>query len=44
MKNYQGFLIDLDGTVYKGTEKNHRGYRVCERIRTKGAPLSISNK
>lgn len=44
MKNYQGFLIDLDGTVYKGTEKIIEAIEFVKELERKGLPyLFLTN-
>lgn len=42
--NYKGYLIDLDGTLYKGKERIPAGERFIERLQTKGIPyLLVTN-
>ncbi|UOQ48880.1 TIGR01457 family HAD-type hydrolase [Gracilibacillus caseinilyticus] len=44
MKNYKGFLIDLDGTVYKGTEKITEAIDFVKELHRKGLPyLFLTN-
>lgn len=31
MKTYKGYLIDLDGTMYNGTEKSRKRVNLSER-------------
>lgn len=41
---YQGYLIDLDGTIYKGKERIPAGERFIERLQEKGIPyLFVTN-
>ncbi|KMT25317.1 putative NagD-like phosphatase [Melissococcus plutonius] len=43
-KNYQGYLIDLDGTIYLGKQPIPAGKRFVERLQEKGLPfLFITN-
>ncbi|MCD7036258.1 TIGR01457 family HAD-type hydrolase [Metabacillus sp. GX 13764] len=44
MKHYKGFLIDLDGTMYKGTEKIEEAGEFVHALRRKGLPyLFVTN-
>lgn len=44
MKNYQGYLIDLDGTVYKGTEKIEAAITFVKELKERGLPyLFLTN-
>ncbi|WP_058306075.1 TIGR01457 family HAD-type hydrolase [Gracilibacillus massiliensis] len=44
MKKYSGFLIDLDGTVYKGTEKIVEAIEFVKELERKGLPyLFLTN-
>ncbi|ENH95590.1 hydrolase [Gracilibacillus halophilus YIM-C55.5] len=44
MKEYRGFLIDLDGTVYKGTEKIDEAVTFVKQLKDKGFPyLFLTN-
>lgn len=44
MKKYQGYLIDLDGTMYKGTERIEAASDFVKRLRDKGIPyLFVTN-
>lgn len=44
MNNYKGYLIDLDGTMYKGTEKIEAASDFVKRLRNKGIPyLFVTN-
>ena len=44
MKNYKGYLIDLDGTIYKGTQVIPSGKRFVERLQEKNIPfLFVTN-
>lgn len=44
MKNYQGYLIDLDGTMYKGTERIDAAGDFVKKLRDKGIPyLFVTN-
>ncbi|MDP4085642.1 MAG: TIGR01457 family HAD-type hydrolase [Bacillota bacterium] len=44
LKNYKGYLIDLDGTMYKGTEKIEAASDFVKRLRDKGIPyLFVTN-
>lgn len=38
-KDYQGFFIDLDGTIYKGSEKIPAAKRFVERLQAKHKPF-----
>lgn len=41
---YKGYLIDLDGTIYKGKERIPAGQRFIERLQAKGIPyLLVTN-
>ncbi|MGT2911912.1 TIGR01457 family HAD-type hydrolase [Streptococcus cameli] len=41
---YQGYLIDLDGTIYKGTTRIPAGERFVQRLQEKGLPyLFVTN-
>lgn len=41
---YQGYLIDLDGTIYKGKERIPAGERFVKRLQEKGIPyLFVTN-
>ncbi|MED3563583.1 TIGR01457 family HAD-type hydrolase [Bacillus xiapuensis] len=44
MKNYKGYLIDLDGTMYKGTERIEAASDFIKKLQTKGIPyLFVTN-
>ena len=44
MKSYQGYLIDLDGTMYRGTEKIEEAADFIQRLNKKGIPyLFVTN-
>lgn len=44
MKHYKGYLIDLDGTMYKGTEKIEEASKFVKRLREKEIPyLFVTN-
>ena len=44
MKQYKGFLIDLDGTMYKGTEKIEAASRFIQELKRRGLPyLFVTN-
>lgn len=44
MKNYQGYLIDLDGTMYRGTEKIEAAAEFIQRLNKKEIPyLFVTN-
>lgn len=44
MKEYKGYLIDLDGTMYRGTEKIDAAITFVERLERKGIPyLYVTN-
>lgn len=44
MKNYQGYLIDLDGTMYRGTEKIEAAADFIQRLNKTGIPyLFVTN-
>ncbi|MCZ0702818.1 4-nitrophenyl phosphatase [Natronobacillus azotifigens] len=44
MKKYQGFLIDLDGTVYKGTERIEAAISFVKELKKRGLPyLFLTN-
>lgn len=44
MKKYQGYLIDLDGTMYRGTEKIEEAGGFVKKIQRKGIPyLFVTN-
>lgn len=44
MQKYQGYLIDLDGTMYKGTERIEAASDFVKRLREKGIPyLFVTN-
>lgn len=44
MKSYKGFLIDLDGTMYKGTEKIEEAGEFVHALKKKGLPyLFVTN-
>lgn len=44
MKQYKGFLIDLDGTMYKGTEKIEAAGRFVHELKRRGLPyLFVTN-
>ncbi|QHE63889.1 TIGR01457 family HAD-type hydrolase [Rossellomorea vietnamensis] len=44
MKKYQGYLIDLDGTMYKGKEKIEEAGDFVKRLQAKGLPyLFVTN-
>lgn len=44
MKQYKGYLIDLDGTMYRGTEEIAEAAGFIERLRAKGIPyLFVTN-
>lgn len=38
MKQYQGYLLDLDGTMYRGTERIDAGKRLVDRLAEAGIP------
>ncbi|PTL38917.1 TIGR01457 family HAD-type hydrolase [Alkalicoccus saliphilus] len=38
MNKYKGYLIDLDGTMYRGTERIDAGQRLVERLNAAGIP------
>lgn len=39
MKHYNGYLIDLDGTIYRGSERIPAAKRFVERLQQKGIPF-----
>lgn len=44
MKTYEGYLIDLDGTMYRGTERIEAAVRFIKRLREKKIPyLFVTN-
>ncbi|MGG1684720.1 TIGR01457 family HAD-type hydrolase [Pseudalkalibacillus sp. NRS-1564] len=44
MKNYKGYLIDLDGTMYRGTEKIHEAVEFVKRLKEANIPyLFVTN-
>lgn len=44
MKNYQGYMIDLDGTMYRGKEKIPAAKRFIERLQAANIPfLFVTN-
>ncbi|MDP4105996.1 MAG: TIGR01457 family HAD-type hydrolase, partial [Bacillota bacterium] len=44
MKEYKGYLIDLDGTMYKGTERIEAASDFVKRLRQKNIPyLFVTN-
>ncbi len=44
MKNYKGYLIDLDGTMYRGTEKIHEAVEFVKRLQKANIPyLFVTN-
>lgn len=44
MKKYKGYLIDLDGTMYKGTERIEAASEFVKRLQDKGIPyLFVTN-
>ncbi len=44
MNKYEGYLIDLDGTMYRGTESIPEAVRFVASLRTKGIPyLFVTN-
>ena len=44
MKKYQGYLIDLDGTMYKGTERIEAASDFVKKLANKGIPyLFVTN-
>ncbi|GAB2534609.1 TIGR01457 family HAD-type hydrolase [Gracilibacillus alcaliphilus] len=44
MKNYKGFLIDLDGTMYKGTEKIQAAISFVQQLQAQDLPyLFVTN-
>lgn len=44
MKQYKGYLIDLDGTMYRGTEKIEEAGEFVHRLKNKGIPyLFVTN-
>ncbi|MCI1591591.1 TIGR01457 family HAD-type hydrolase [Heyndrickxia oleronia] len=44
MKQYKGYLIDLDGTMYRGSEKIEAAGHFIHRLRNKGIPyLFVTN-
>ena len=44
MKQYKGYLIDLDGTMYRGTEEIAEAAGFIERLRDERDSLFICNK
>lgn len=38
---YKGYLIDLDGTIYKGKSRIPAGERFIERLQEKGIPYML---
>ncbi|SDO42418.1 TIGR01457 family HAD-type hydrolase [Alkalicoccus daliensis] len=38
MKSYKGYLLDLDGTMYKGTERIDAGKKLVDRLAEAGIP------
>ena len=45
MKKYQGYLIDLDGTMYKGTERIEAAADFVKKLEQKEIPyLFVTNK
>jgi len=44
MKEYQGYLIDLDGTMYRGTEKIEAAADFIQRLNKKRNSLFICNQ
>ena len=38
---YQGYLIDLDGTIYKGSERIPAGERFIERLQERKIPYML---
>ncbi len=40
-KDYQGYLIDLDGTIYLGKEPIPAGKRFVERLQEKDLPFYL---
>lgn len=44
MKSYQGYLIDLDGTIYRGSQKIESAVRFVNRLHEKNIPhLFVTN-
>ncbi|MBO0992054.1 TIGR01457 family HAD-type hydrolase [Bacillus sp. SD088] len=44
MENYQGYLIDLDGTMYRGVEKIEEALQFVEKLKEQGIPyLFVTN-
>lgn len=44
MKSYKGYLIDLDGTMYRGTERIEEAVTFVKKLRDKGLPyLFVTN-
>ncbi|NRD76401.1 TIGR01457 family HAD-type hydrolase [Bacillus sp. BRMEA1] len=44
MKKYKGYLIDLDGTMYKGSERIEAASDFVKKLKTKGIPyLFVTN-
>lgn len=44
MKSYKGYLIDLDGTMYRGTERIESAVRFVHKLHEKGIPyLFVTN-
>lgn len=44
LKKYKGYLIDLDGTMYRGTEKIKAAAQFIKRLKEKGKPhLFVTN-
>ncbi|WP_278838412.1 HAD hydrolase family protein, partial [Ligilactobacillus saerimneri] len=39
MKSYQGYMIDLDGTMYRGKEKIPAAQRFIKRLQEKGKQI-----
>jgi Predicted sugar phosphatases of the HAD superfamily len=39
VKHYNGYLIDLDGTIYRGSERIPAAKRFVERLQQKGIPF-----
>ncbi|WP_041091037.1 TIGR01457 family HAD-type hydrolase [Jeotgalibacillus soli] len=44
MKDYKGYLIDLDGTIYRGSEKIEEAVHFVQQLNAKGIPyLFVTN-
>ena len=44
MKQYKGYLIDLDGTMYRGTEEIAEAAGFIDKLRAKEYSLLICNE